>query len=36
VANGRTSIVDKTVIVDGAEGPTDITVNPDDGASQRF
>lgn len=36
VANGRTSIVDETVIVDGAEGPTDITVNPDDGASQRF
>ena len=36
VANGRTSIVDETVIVDDAEGPTDITVNPDDGASQRF
>lgn len=36
VADGRTSIVDETVIVEGARGPTDIAVNPDDGASQRF
>ena len=36
VADGRTSIVDETVIVEGAGGPTDIAVNPDDGASQRF
>jgi phosphoribosylglycinamide formyltransferase-1 len=36
VADGRTSIVDETVIVDRAEGPTDIAVNPDDGASQHF
>ena len=33
VAEGRTSIVDETVIVDGAAGPTGITINPDDGHS---
>ncbi|CAN0538728.1 unnamed protein product [Laminaria digitata] len=31
VAAGRTSIVDETVIVDGAAGPTGIELNPGDG-----
>lgn len=34
VANGRTSIVDETVIVKGAAGPAGIAVNPSDGASR--
>ncbi|CAN0466603.1 unnamed protein product [Discosporangium mesarthrocarpum] len=33
VAEGRTSIVDETVIVDGAREPTGIAVNPYDGGS---
>ena len=33
VAEGRTSIVDETVLIDGAVGPTGIAVNPDDGRS---
>ncbi|MFT7572305.1 MAG: phosphoribosylglycinamide formyltransferase-1 [Paracoccaceae bacterium] len=33
VANGQTSIVDETVIVEGAAGPAGIAVNPDDKGS---
>ena len=33
VAEGRTTIVDETVIIDGFVGPTAIAVNPDDGRS---
>ena len=33
VAEGRTTIVDETVIIDGVVGPTAIAVNPDDGRS---
>ncbi len=33
VAEGRTTIVDETVIIDGVVGPTGIAVNPDDGRS---
>lgn len=33
VAGGRTSIVDETVIVDGAQEPAGIAVNPSDGGS---
>jgi phosphoribosylglycinamide formyltransferase-1 len=31
VAEGRTSIVDETVTIEGAGGPAGITLNPDDG-----
>jgi phosphoribosylglycinamide formyltransferase-1 len=33
VADGKTSIVDETVRIAGASGPTGITLNPDDGQS---
>jgi len=33
VAEGRTTIVDETVIIDGVVGPTGVAVNPDDGRS---
>ena len=33
VADGKTSIVDETVRIGGARGPTGITLNPDDGQS---